>query len=154
MNITDQDGKKFRVGWRGLFSLPLSLLEAGSDDLGCFLILACLLVIPVLLLSYLRISPRGLEVKYWPLYRILVPWEDIDRLDAHKVFGLIPSQALFLKQDAPFGSVNILGREVQSGEKKRLIVLNDFQGWPNGKIKAELQKYIPEIITEGDKEKE
>jgi hypothetical protein len=150
MKILDQTGQKFRIGWRGLFSLPISLLESGSDDPGCFLILAFMLVIPEILLSYLKISPRGLEVKYWPFYHINAPWEDIDKLDSHKVLGLIPSQAIFLKQDAPFGSVNILGREVQIGKKKRLIVLNDFQGWSNGKITAMLEEYAPGLISDRD----
>jgi len=147
----DQNGKKFGIGWRGIFSLPISLLESGSDDPGCLIILALLLIIPELFLSYLKISSDGLEVRYWPFYKIHVPWLQIDHLGPYKVLGLIPSQAFYLEGDAPFGSLNILSREIQIGQKKRLIVLNDFHGWSNGNIKAELNKYIPEIIGESDK---
>jgi len=64
MTSFEGNSHTYRVGRRGLLSLPLSLLEFGGETLGCFLPLALLLWIPEFLLSYIKVSPDGLEVRY------------------------------------------------------------------------------------------
>lgn len=141
-----QDTHVYRIGWRGLLSLPLSLLECDSETPGCFVPLALILCIPGLLLSHLRVSPDGLAVRYWPFYYIRAQWEQVDRIDKHKVIGLLPSDVLYLKQPASFGSRTILSREVWPGIHQRFVVLNDFRGWKNGRLAENLGQYIPEIM--------
>jgi hypothetical protein len=129
----------------------MTLLEAGGDTPGCFLPLALLLFIPELLLSYLKVSPAGLEIRYWPFYKLHVRWEQVDRLDKYKLLGILPSDVLYLKQSAPFGSLSIIGRELQLGQPQRFVVLNDFRGWANGRLAENLRRYIPEIMELGSK---
>jgi hypothetical protein len=148
MALLEQDSHIYRVGWRGLLSLPLLLLGFGSDTPGCFLPLVLLCWVPEFLLSYLKVSSAGLEVRYWPFYELHARWEEVDRIDKHKVLGIFSSDALFLKQAAPFGSCSILGRELWLRPKldQRLVVLNDFRGWSDGRLAEDLRLYIPDVI--------
>lgn len=141
-----QDTRVYGIGWRGLLSLPLSLLEFDSDNPGCFVPLALLSCIPGLLLSYLKVSPDGLEVRYWPFYHIRAQWEHVDHIGKHKVLGLLPSDVLYLKHPASFGSRTVLSREVWPDVHQRVVVLNDFRGWKNGRLAENLGQYIPEIM--------
>ena len=141
----------YRVGRRGLLSLPLSLLEFGGETPGCFLPLVLLLWIPEFFLSYLKVSPTGLEIRYWPYYQFRVNWEQIDRTGKYKVFGIFLSDVLYLKQSAPFGSQHVLGREIRLGHPQRFVVLSDFEGWADGRLAGDLRRYIPEIMESGDK---
>ena len=151
MTSLEGDAHIYRVGRRGLFSLPLSLLEFGGESPGCFLPLVPLLWIPEFFLSYLKVSPAGLEVRYWPYKQFRVNWEQIDRLGKYKVFGILPSDVLYLKQSSPFGSQHVLGRELQLGHPQRFVVLSDFKGWTDGRLADDLKRYIPEIMELGDK---
>lgn len=149
----ERDVHVYRVGWRGLLSLPLLLLDVGNDTLGCFLPLVLLCWVPELLLSYLKVSSAGLEVRYWPFYQLRARWEEVDRIDKHRVLGVFPSDALYLKQAAPFGSRSIFGRELWLRPKldQRLVVLNDFRGWPDGTLADDLRLYIPDVIESRSK---
>jgi hypothetical protein len=148
MTPLEQDSHVYRVGWRGLLSLPLLLLSLGNDTPGCFLPLVLLCWVPELLLSYLKVSSAGLEVRYWPFYQLRARWEEVDRIDKHRVFGIFPSDALFLKQAAPFGSCSILGRELWLRPRldQRLVVLSDFSGWQDGRLAEDLRLYIPDVM--------
>ena len=150
MTSLEEETHIYRVGWRGLLSLPMSLLEVGGDSPGCFLPLVLLLWIPELVRSYLKVSPAGLEVYYWPYKRFQVNWDQIDRLGKYKVFGIFPSDVLYLKGSTPFGSQHVLGREIRLGHPQRFVVLSDFKGWKNGTLADELRKYIPLIMDIGN----
>ena len=151
MTSSEGDSHTYRVGWRGLLSLPLSLLEFGGESPGCFLPLVPLLWIPEFFLSYIKVSPAGLEVRYWPYSQFRVNWEQIDRLDKYKVFGIFLSDVLYLKHSAPFGSQHVLGRELRLGHPQRFVVLNDFKGWADGSLSEDLRRYIPNVMEIEDK---
>ena len=124
------------------------LLSLHSDTPGCFWPLVLLCWVPELLLSYLKVSPAGLEVRYWPFYRLCARWEEVDRIDKHRVLGVFASDALFLKQAAPLGSRSILGPELWLRPRldQRLVVLNDFRGWQDGRLAEDLRLYIPDVM--------
>ncbi len=109
------------------------------------------LYIPSLFLSYLKVSPDGLELHYWPAYRVRVAWRDVERVGKCKFLGIIPCEALYLNR-AEARERNAAIREW--GLAKRCIVpLSDFRGWPAGELAEDLRRYIPQVFGIEEKEK-
>lgn len=121
-------------------------LYLAPDTPGC--LVAALMVglyIPSLFLSYLKVSPDGLELHYWPIYRIRVAWQDVERLGKCKLLGVFSCDALYLNR-AEARARNATIREW--GLAKRCIVpLSDFRGWPDGELADDLRWYIPHVFT-------
>jgi hypothetical protein len=106
------------------------------------------LYLPSLFLSYLRISADGLELHYWPTYRVHVAWQDVERLGKCKFLGFFPCDALYLNRaDARVRNATI--REWALA-KRCIIPLSDFRGWPAGELEADLRRYIPYVFASGE----
>jgi hypothetical protein len=136
----------FRLGWKGILATAEWLLYSDSDlsFLVC-LPLFFLLFLPRLLLSYLRLSSQGLELHYWPNYRVHVPWNAVERLGQCHALGMMRGDALYLHHSRSGASAEILSRT--SGlQQKRIIPLSDFRGWPQGQLAQELARFIPEVV--------
>ena len=138
--------KIFRLGWRGILFNSDSWLYAQPDTPVFFLaILMIALYIPSIFLSYLKVTSAGLELHYWPLYRVFVLWEEIERLGKCKALIIFSCDALYLKRpDAAHKNAEI--REWGLA-KKCIIPLSDFRTWPDGELKRDLQRHIPHLFS-------
>ena len=91
------------------------------------------------------LAKDGLELHYWPIYRIRVAWQDVERLGKCKLLGVFSCDALYLNR-AEARARNATIREW--GLAKRCIVpLSDFRGWPDGELADDLRWYIPHVFT-------
>ena len=152
MNSVEQcSTRTYRLGWRGILYHSDAWLYLAPDSPGCLAVALMVgLYIPSLFLSYLKVSPDGLELCYWPTYRLCVAWQDIERVGKCKLFGIFPCDALYL--DRPEARArNAVLREW--GLAKRCIVpLSDFGGWPAGKLAKDLRRCIPHVFVTEEKE--
>lgn len=137
----------YRLNWRGVAYSFYPLLYADSNTPGCLLIpLLVLLFLPRLLLSYLEVSPQGLELLFWPTFRIPVCWDEVERLGKCTFWGKITCDALYLKNPSRPKSETIIDRE-RGLLQKQIIPLSDFRGWPEGGLAENLQRYCPRLFT-------
>lgn len=99
------------------------------------------------LLSYLKVSPNGLEMRSWPYQGLRCRWEDIERVGAYKLLGLIPFDALYLKRADPVGpQITVNFRRLLGLRTPPVMVLSGFQGWPTGPLAADLRAYRPDLF--------
>ena len=134
---------RHRLNWKGMLLVSESLLYADSDTPSILLIpILVLLYLPSLFFSYLKTSAEGIELFYWPRYRVKSNWEDIKLLGEVTLLGKIPHDALFLKDAEPRGRLS----HHQGIWRKWIIPLGDFRGWPDGLLFQELNRYIPELL--------
>ena len=132
----------YRLNWKGRLLISETLLYADPDTPWILLLpILIFLYLPSLFLSYLKINPEGVELFYWPGYRLKSSWEEIDYLGDVTLLGKIPHDALLLKNAE---QARALSRQ-QGIRKKWIIPLGDFQGWPEGKLHQALTKYRPDI---------
>ena len=146
MNAVGQDSTRtYRLGWRGILYHSDAWLYLTPDTPGCLVIALLVgLYIPSLFLSYLKVSPEGLELSYWPTYRIRLSWQDVERVGKCKALGVFPCDALYLDR-AEARERNATIREW--GLAKRCIVpLSDFRGWPTGELAKDLRRYLPQLF--------
>ena len=101
----------YRLGWKGILCAAEPLLYGDSDpSLWIILPILLLLFVPRLFLSYLKVGPAGLELRYWPGYRVQVPWSDIDRLGKCRALGVMRCDALYLQRSSPATEAEVLSR--------------------------------------------
>ena len=138
--------RKYRLGWKGILYHSDAWLYLAPDSSGCLVaVLMAGLYVPSLFLSYLQVSPDGLELHYWPTYRLRVAWQDIERVGRCKLLGILPCDALYLDR-AEARAHNAAIREW--GLATRCIVpLSDFRGWPAGELEQDLRRYIPHVFV-------
>jgi hypothetical protein len=100
--------------------------------------------------SYLKTDPAGLEIYWHPNYTIQVGWQEVLRFEKKMCFGMIPYEVLYV--DRPIYPKELpviyLSKSIKERvENMRLgIPLRCYQGWPNGDLERELQKYIPQVM--------
>jgi hypothetical protein len=152
MNILEQRSTRiYRLGWRGMLYHSDAWLYLAPDTPGC-LVLALMvgLYVPSLFLSYLKVSPDGLELHYWPTYRVRVAWQEVERVGKCKLLGLFPCEALYLNR------AEARGRKATIREwglaKRCIIPLSDFRGWPAGGLAEDLRRYVPHVFEIEEKE--
>ena len=139
---------RHRLNWRGMLLSSETLLYADPDTPWILLVpILIFLYLPSLFFSYIKTSADGIELYYWPRYRVKAKWEDIDRLGEVTLLGKIPHEALILKNAEP---TQALSRH-QGIRKKWIIPLGDFRGWPEGKLQQALTKYKPDLTPQGNK---
>lgn len=101
--------------------------------------------------SYLRVGPTGLEIYWHPGNTIKVDWKEVIRLERKRHFGVIPSDVLYVDRPVFTETTKpiFLTRQAKEYyEKQKLgIPLRLYNGWPDGQLKEELTKYIPQIIA-------
>ena len=142
-------GKKYKLGWKGIFYQLDAWLYATPDTPGFILIPIMVgLFIPRLYLSYLKVSTEGLTLHYWPGYQIQVKWEDIDHLGKCRFLGIIPCDALYLKRDEAKDKKAII--RGWGLAKKCIIPLCDFRGWPKGELAENIKTHVPHIFSVTD----
>ena len=137
---------KYRLSWKGVLFSSEALLYANPDTPQILLIpILFLLYLPKLFLSYLKISKDGIELYYWPNYRLKTSWNEINRLGKVSYFGKFTHDALFI-HDTSGKLVNTdLNRQI--GIRKKIIIpLSDFRGWPGEDLINELVKHKPDIM--------
>jgi hypothetical protein len=104
--------------------------------------------------SYLRVGPAGLEIYWHPGNAIEVAWQEVIRLERKRHWGVIQSDLLYV--DRPIFTdkrkpIFLTEKIKEHFEKQRLgIPLRLYNGWPNGQLEEELNKYIPQIIAKGE----
>ena len=134
---------RHRLNWKGMLLTSETLLYADPDTPWILLIpILVFLYLPSLFFSYLKVTAEGVELFYWPRYRVRSSWEGIDRLGEVRLLGKIPHDALILKEAEPRGNIS----RHQGIRKKWIIPLGDFRGWPEGILFQELHRHIPEIL--------
>ena len=137
--------KIYRLGWKGILFNSDSWLYSQPDTPGLLLaFLMIVLYIPSLFLSYLKVSGSGLELHYWPLYRLSVEWDEIDHIGKCKALIIFPCDALYLKR--PEASERNAKIREWGLAKQCLIPLSDFHGWSSGELGDELIDHIPHIF--------
>lgn len=143
--MSEQEVHEYRIGRRGWLNYPLSVLELG-DVSPLWIPLALLASFREVSRSYLRISPAGMELFYWPNHRLQASWDQMDRIEQRKVL-FSTRHLLYLKENASFGSRTIRGQELGLGSQ-RFISLSDFQGWPEGQLAEDLRRYVPHLFAQ------
>jgi len=152
-----------------VFGLPLLLLLIISisivqsvPDTGiigivilCFfapiIILICLLLFQQLVgfisqfFSYVKISSVGLEQKFWPYKHIRCNWSDVDRIGKWGLF----TDVVYLN------SCEIIGPSISLKMPFKLfrlhaqdfITLSGYQGWSDGQLVEDMQKFAPRLFN-------
>jgi len=142
----EENSHTFRLGWKGVFCEAEPLLSMdGNTPLWISLPIVLVLFLPRLLLSYLRVGPAGMEVRYWPRYRARIPWGAVERLGECLALGPFKRDALYLSG----AGTGVLHRE--TGLRQNLIIpISDFHGWPDGRLREELTRFIPRVVEPAD----
>jgi uncharacterized Tic20 family protein len=94
-------------------------------------------------LSYIKVSPYGMEYSLWIFKRLRCTWADTARL-----------QRLWLTQDAVWlHQAEVLGPSFYLkrpfnwlSPAQHFIPLRGFQGWPEGALAADLRRYAPHLF--------
>ena len=135
----------YRFGWKGVLFNSDAWLYAESGTPGLlFAVLFIALYIPSLFLSYLKVTTTGLELHYWPLYRVFAAWDEVERLGTCKALIVFSCDALYLKRPAA-AEKNAKLREWGLA-KKCIVPLSDFRAWPSGELRADLLRHIPHVF--------
>lgn len=97
------------------------------------------------LLSYVKISDKGLECRLWPKYGVRCTWNEVERLGKFK--GIFSYDVLYLKSATPFGLQTMMfARKAIGLNSQYFILLTGIQGWPNGGLKDDLRNYLPKLL--------
>jgi hypothetical protein len=132
------------------------LLDAFMLPLLCLAIALMGITIGQRRFGYLRISPDGLEHRWWPLYHLNCEWNEIIRL---KISGASSTQGSYLlvrggRRMGPkwawqlrsfFGKLQGFGDSVA-------IPLHFFQDWPKDSLTRDLQQYVPHLFTQNTRD--
>lgn len=101
--------------------------------------------------SYLKIDATGLLLYWHPNQTLIVKWEDVLWLERKRIFSVFPCDELFIDRPVFLGEhkhIYLTEKTKKYFEKKKFsIPLHLYVGWPNGKLEAELMKFIPKIIS-------
>ncbi|MCK4816700.1 hypothetical protein KA005_13095 [bacterium] len=138
---------RYRLNWKGILYSSEGLLFAGSEPSWVLTIpILLFLFFPKLIFSYLMVSDEGIELLYWPNYRLKSSWEELENLGKVTVIGSLTSDVLYLRGET--GEANGVEIDRHRGIKeKRIIPLSDFRGWPKGQLYTDLLRFIPDIIS-------
>lgn len=138
--------RTYRLNMGGMLRHPNLWDASATGSQGCLTTaLLLLLYLPSLLRSYLRVSPEGLELYYWPLYRLRAAWPEVVRLGTCKMLGLFPCDALYL--DRPESQAREAFVREWGLAKRCVVPVGDFRGWPAGPLAADVGRYIPHILN-------
>lgn len=108
-----------------------------------------------LLFSYLKVSPDGIEYRYWPSYGVRCSWDSVERLGEHRSFGLFRSDVLYLERAEPVGwQINVTLRRRLGLKTQYIVPLTGISGWPRGKLAEDLRQYIPHLLEGKTAEKQ
>ena len=88
--------------------------------------------------SHITTSPAGIEYRYWPGVHIRADWE--------KIKALRRFNTLFL----PLATLEVPDAENVGKQlfPVRTINLSYFDGWPDGELADEINKYAPRLLEE------
>ena len=138
---------RYRLNWKGILYSSEGLLFAGSEPSWVLTIpILLFLFFPKLIFSYLMVSDEGIELLYWPNYRLKSSWEEIGYLGKVTVIGNLTSDVLYLRCET--GEANGVEINRHRGiQEKCIIPLSDFRGWPKGQLYTDLLRFIPDIIS-------
>ena len=140
----------YRLNWKGILFSSEALLFADSEPSWVLTFpILLFLFIPKLIFSYLKVSDEGIELLYWPNYRIKSTWDMIDHLGKVTVIGSLTSDVLFLRGETEETSAVEINRH-RGIKERRIIPLSDFRGWPKGQLYCDLLRLIPDIIKRSD----
>jgi hypothetical protein len=140
----------YRLNLKGILFSSEALLFADSESSWVLTIpILLFLFIPKLIFSYLKVSDEGIELLYWPNYRIKSTWDMIDHLGKVSVIGSLTSDVLFLRGETEETSAVELNRH-RGIKERRIIPLSDFRGWPKGQLYSDLLRLIPDIIKRSE----
>ena len=140
----------YRLNLKGILFSSEALLFADSESSWVLTIpILLFLFIPKLTFSYLMVSDEGIELLYWPNYRIKSTWDMIDHLGKVTVIGSLTSDVLFLRGETEETSAVGMNRH-RGIKERRIIPLSDFRGWPKGQLYSDLLRLIPDIIKRSE----
>jgi hypothetical protein len=155
-------GGGFGVILYGMFGVLLHILKELSVAGLCLLVGLLSLLPPIgvwilivvwkagnLIVSGVTPSPQGLEVRNWPLYRVLLPW---DQMPNSQTWQRMPGMLhLDNALDRPEGAFTLWLRKFFlrfTPKIGRSISLYGVQGYPKGKFADQLRRYAPQLFTE------
>jgi hypothetical protein len=99
--------------------------------------------------SCLKLNDAGIEFEIYPKPSIKIGWHEVLRLERGTLFGSIPFDKLYIDRP-PLGSASWVvwsGNREWVAQQRQFIPLNNFVGWPDGELAADLRRYIPQIIS-------
>jgi hypothetical protein len=113
------------------------------------------LYVPGVWRSYLKTSPQGIKLYYWPGRQIVASWYEVTHLECKKIRGIIARDRLFLNR--PLYENQIVIPLTQKSKEwldkqKIFIPLSDFKGWPDGELANDLRRYAPHVFLSSEKE--
>jgi uncharacterized Tic20 family protein len=107
------------------------------------MVLFIMVVIVSLFFAYIKITPEGIEYRYWPYMHIRSAWIDVDSLGKY-----LFNDILYLNQFEKLGtSFSLLPYLKQFQPEKRLLPLGNFTGWKNGALEEDIRKFAPRAFT-------
>lgn len=102
------------------------------------------------LLSYVGVTPGGLEVRRWPLYRVFCRWDGVKRIGTYHMVWLDDAEAM---EEGAFGTVlRWLANRVRRVQPADGLYLNSVRGYPVGEFADDLRRYAPHLFETGDDE--
>lgn len=143
-----------------LLTISISMFQSGSDSgiigAGFLCVLAPVIILMSLLLvqqlvnfisqffSYVKVSPDGLEQKFWPYKHIRCNWSDVDKIGKWWLFN----DVVYLN------SCEIIGPSISLKMPFRLfhfssqdfITLSGYQGWSDGQLAKDMRKFAPQLF--------
>lgn len=122
------------------------------------------------LFSYLKTGSTGLELRIWPFYRLRCAWHQVSGIVYARIFGGRLSLPMLRIQEAESASrkpepdhtfrgydsdtdlsmlpLFLITLLLWSVKYKNLIPVYIFKGWPNGKLRQELERRLGQISFE------
>ncbi|MBN1312565.1 MAG: hypothetical protein JXB30_14210 [Anaerolineae bacterium] len=151
--------KKFPLGYLLHLFRDYYFEAAGYTDVsGCgrvFIVFYLLIAFRNAHRSYLKITPTGMELCWHPYKLLTIGWDEVLRLERKKWLGSFPDDRLYVDRPPLVyggGQPIFLTESARKHFESQMfaIPLRQFQGWPDGKLAADLKQYIPDILTEVD----
>lgn len=116
-------------------------ITALSLAAGFVVVLSILLMLLVgeVMFSYLQVSPKGIEYRFWPFYYLEFDWNDIESIKRSRLLGIFPydSMNVAIPNRSSYATTTVLTQSIS---------LSNFQGWPKGKLAASLREYAPHLF--------
>ena len=94
--------------------------------------------------TYLKVSPDGLEYKIWLTCRKRCSWQDLSRIETR----VPPLGREFQVLHATRSDVRGLSGSLYSWKRGYFALLSELEGWPDGALANDLQKYAPQLGDE------
>lgn len=131
---TETDFPAIRYSFLCLFA-PLVLMMG-------FVLLQQVVNLVAIFFSYIKITPEGIENKYWPYRHTWTRWSEVDRLGKAFLYDVV-----YLK------SYELMGLSLSFTKPLKIfnlfppsIAVSTYNGWPDGQLASDLKHYAPHLF--------